>query len=221
MWLSLSQDSYIVDRGSLGVWVWLGRLVGERDRVEAMRNAQGFVRKKGYPAHTPIARAADGFEPAEFRCLFRTWHVATPVATKQGGKAKAASNGRLSTTVHTRLDAAALRDSPRLAAQLRLLDDGSGESRLWRVSRSGLVGVPARRFGRLHSAESYVLHYRYGRQHAIFYWLVSSCDRKVRARDLKEAGSGVCESAPRACNLGAPGSYARVPCGVAYVGLGG
>ncbi|KAK3919498.1 Villin-1 [Frankliniella fusca] len=172
-------DSYIVDHGSVGVWVWLGRLVSERDRVEAMRNAQGFVRKKGYAPHTPITRVTEGCEPAEFRCLFRTWHTAAPVSSKSSKTPKSA------TTVHTRLDALALRDSPRLAADLRLLDDGSGDARLWRVSRSGLVTVPARRAARLHSAECYVLHYRYGPQpqHAVFYWLgrTASGERQATA----------------------------------------
>lgn len=185
------QDSYIVDHGSVGVWVWLGRLVGERDRLEALRNAQGFVRKKGYAAHTPITRVTDGCEPSEFRCLFRTWHHAAPVVpvAPKGGKS-ATNNAKPATTVHTRMDALALRDNARLAAELRLLDDGSGESRLWRVSRAGLVAVPAKRFGRLHSGECYVLHYRYGHpaQHAVFYWLVRDPGTGTPAATLLQRG---------------------------------
>ena len=35
--------------------------------------AQGFIKKKAYPAHTPVTRVIDGGEPAEFKSLFSHW----------------------------------------------------------------------------------------------------------------------------------------------------
>ena len=42
-----SDDAYIVDNGILGIWVWVGKRSSRSERVEAMRNAQGFINKKG------------------------------------------------------------------------------------------------------------------------------------------------------------------------------
>ena len=37
----LSKDSFIVDNGSFGIWVWVGKKASPKERTEAMRNAQG------------------------------------------------------------------------------------------------------------------------------------------------------------------------------------
>lgn len=44
------QDSFIVDNGQDGIWVWVGKRASKKEREEALRNAQGFISKKGYPA---------------------------------------------------------------------------------------------------------------------------------------------------------------------------
>lgn len=38
-----------------------------------MRNAQGYVTKKGYPSNTLVTRVVDGGEPIEFKALFSSW----------------------------------------------------------------------------------------------------------------------------------------------------
>lgn len=43
----VSADSYIVDNGNSGIWVWVGKKASQKERTEAMRNAQGFIKKKG------------------------------------------------------------------------------------------------------------------------------------------------------------------------------
>jgi hypothetical protein len=43
----LSKDSFIVDNGNFGIWVWVGKRASPTERTEAMRNAQGFIKKKG------------------------------------------------------------------------------------------------------------------------------------------------------------------------------
>ena len=40
-------DSFIVDNGECGIWVWVGKKASQKERTEAMRNAQGFIKKKG------------------------------------------------------------------------------------------------------------------------------------------------------------------------------
>ena len=42
-----SNDAFIVDNGQLGIWVWIGKKATREERAEAMRNAQGFIKKKG------------------------------------------------------------------------------------------------------------------------------------------------------------------------------
>jgi len=55
-----SASVYLVDRGEAGVWAWVGRDVNARERLEAVRNARGFVKKKNYTDSMPVARAAEG-----------------------------------------------------------------------------------------------------------------------------------------------------------------
>lgn len=43
-----------------------------------MRNAVGFLRKKGYPSDTKVTRVVEGAEPSEFKCLFRDWPQTPP-----------------------------------------------------------------------------------------------------------------------------------------------
>jgi len=57
----LTSDSvYLVDQGEAGVWAWVGRDVNARERLEAVRNARGFVKKKNYSDGMPVARATEG-----------------------------------------------------------------------------------------------------------------------------------------------------------------
>ncbi len=41
-----SKDSFIIDNGNCGIWVWVGKKASQAERTEAMRNAQGFIKKK-------------------------------------------------------------------------------------------------------------------------------------------------------------------------------
>ena len=53
--------------------MWVGRKASPKERTEAIRNAQGYVKKKGYPSNTPVTRVVDGGEPTEFKALFTSW----------------------------------------------------------------------------------------------------------------------------------------------------
>lgn len=68
-------DSFIVDNGPNGIFVWVGKKATTAERSEAMRNGQSFAKKKEYPPNTMVTRVVSGAEPAEFRSLFRDWKV--------------------------------------------------------------------------------------------------------------------------------------------------
>lgn len=80
------KDSFIVDNGPNGIWVWIGRQASAKERVEAMRNAHGFIMKKNYPPHTHISRVVEGGEPTEFKALFVSWKEKDSVTSNNNNK---------------------------------------------------------------------------------------------------------------------------------------
>ena len=72
------QDSFIIDNGLAGAWVWIGKKASSKEKQEAMRNAVGFLKKKDYPSDTKVTRVVEGAEPSDFKCLFRDWPQPAP-----------------------------------------------------------------------------------------------------------------------------------------------
>lgn len=166
-----SEDSFIVDNGPAGIWVWVGRKASSTERTEAIRNAQGYVKKKGYPGNTPVTRVVDGGEPTEFKMLFTSWKENNQTT----GVGKQYSVGKIASTINKKFDAATLHEKPNLAAESRLVDDGTGERMVWRVEKFQLVPVPENLYGLFFSGDCYVVKYKYlvgGTEKClIYYWL--------------------------------------------------
>ncbi|XP_037071160.1 advillin-like [Pollicipes pollicipes] len=124
-----SGDSFIIDNGPQGIWVWVGKRASAKERAEAMRNAQGFIKKKGYPISTPVTRVIDGGEPTDFKTLFKSWRDKhAPV-----GLGKMAALGKIAPTIQTSFDASTLHENRALAAQTQMVDNGGGQKEVWSV----------------------------------------------------------------------------------------
>ncbi|XP_021921948.1 advillin-like isoform X2 [Zootermopsis nevadensis] len=166
-----SEDSFIIDNGPEGIWVWVGRKASSKERVEAMRNAQGYVTKKGYPSNTLVTRVVDGGEPIEFKVLFTSWKE----YNQTSGIGKQNNVGKIATTINNKFDAATLHDKPKFAAESQLVDDGTGERTVWRVENFELVPVPDNLKGVFFAGDCYVVKYTYLaggiEKHLIYYWL--------------------------------------------------
>ncbi|XP_043224020.1 advillin-like [Amphibalanus amphitrite] len=166
-----SNDSFIVDNGEQGIWVWVGKRASHKERAEAMRNAQGFIKKKGYAPSTAVTRVIDGGEPSEFKTLFKSWrdrHAAV-------GLGKTAVSGKLAPPIQTSFDAATLHENRALAAQTQMLDDGSGEKEVWRVHELELTPVERAEHGTFLDGDCYLVLYRYraggAARQVLYYWL--------------------------------------------------
>lgn len=136
---------FFIDRGEAGVWAWVGREVNSREKLEAIRNARGFVKKKGYSSGTPVARALDGHEPTEMKSLVRGWE----------------EENKRPLILPTKFDPDYMAERPRMAADCQLVDDGTGERKLWKVTSKEAKEV-LRDDGIYYAASCYVMQYWYG-----------------------------------------------------------
>jgi len=168
-----SGDSFIIDNGSQGVWVWIGKKASSKERIEAMRNAQGFIRKKAYPDNTPVTRVIDGGEPEEFRSLFSHWKVKNE--TVGFGRQMSTGPGKgIAKTVQTSFDASNLHEQPKLAAKMQMLDDGTGVKEVYKVHKFELVKVAKDHHGTFFEHDCYVIKYTSSgtSEHIlVYYWL--------------------------------------------------
>ncbi|VDH98590.1 advillin [Mytilus galloprovincialis] len=162
-----SGDSYIIDNGSQGLWTWIGKGSSKKERSEAMRNAIGFINKKGLDPNTSVTRVVEGGEPTDFKCLFRDW----PQPKVEG---KVYSRNRVAKTIQTKFDATTLHENRQLAAETQMFDDGSGRAEVWRVENFDLVPQEKHHMGKFFGGDCYVIQYSYphpdNKNHVIYYW---------------------------------------------------
>ncbi|XP_032126247.1 villin-like protein isoform X8 [Sapajus apella] len=112
------EDFYILDQGGFKIYVWQGGLSSLQERKAAFSRAAGFIQAKGYPTYTNVEVVNDGAESAAFKQLFRIW-------TEKRSRNRRL--GRIDKLIHVKLDVGKLHSQPELAAQLRMVDDGSGK----------------------------------------------------------------------------------------------
>ncbi|KAM6169231.1 villin-like protein [Rhynchocyon petersi] len=157
------ENCYILDQGGFKVYVWQGHKSRPQEKKAAFSWAVGFIQAKGYPSYTGVEVVNDGAEPAGFQQLFQTW------SKKQHKNLKA--TGKL---MQVMLDAAKLHSQPELAAQLRMVDDGSGKVEVWCIQDLGRQPMDSNHHGQLYSDNCYLILYTYqklGRvQYILYHW---------------------------------------------------
>ncbi|XP_064370852.1 villin-1 isoform X1 [Dromaius novaehollandiae] len=153
----LHEDCYILDQGGLRIFVWKGRGSTKEEKQQAMNRALGFIKAKNYPASTTVETENDGAESSVFRQLFQNW--TTPSQTS--GLGKTYTVGKVAKVEQVRFDATTLHAKPQMAAQQKMVDDGSGEAEVWRVENQELVPVEKRWLGHFYGGDCYLILYTY------------------------------------------------------------
>lgn len=69
-----SQDSFIIDALSLGIWIWLGRTSNNSERNMAIKTGIKFIGEKQLCKNTKITKVFMDGEPEEFKSLFVNWN---------------------------------------------------------------------------------------------------------------------------------------------------
>ncbi|XP_078406100.1 gelsolin-like isoform X1 [Cetorhinus maximus] len=167
-----SEDSFILDNGSNGqIFVWKGKKANQEERKAALKAAEDFITKMGYPKHTQIQILPETGETPLFKQFFKNWVD----LYQTEGMGTAYISGQIAKIEKVPFDAATLHDSPAMAAQHGMVDDGSGEKMIWRIEGSDKVPVDPSTHGQFYGGDCYIIQYTYnfsGRQgNIIYYWL--------------------------------------------------
>ncbi|XP_050429100.1 actin depolymerising venom protein gelsolin 1-like [Adelges cooleyi] len=68
-----TDDCFILDTVSSGVYVWIGKKGTTQEKVESLKRAQAFIKENNYPAWTRVVRVVEGSEPTAFKQYFDNW----------------------------------------------------------------------------------------------------------------------------------------------------
>ncbi|XP_042639809.1 villin-1 isoform X1 [Tyto alba] len=153
----LHEDCYILDQGGLKIFVWKGKNANKEEKQQAMSRALGFIKAKNYPASTSVEMENDGSESTIFRQLFQKWTV----PNQTSGLGKTHTVGKVAKVEQVKFDATTLHAKPQMAAQQKMVDDGSGEVEVWRVENQELVPVEKRWLGHFYGGDCYLVLYTY------------------------------------------------------------
>uniref|UniRef100_A0A8C5ATC9 Scinderin n=1 Tax=Gadus morhua TaxID=8049 RepID=A0A8C5ATC9_GADMO len=168
----LSDECFILDNGkNKKIFVWKGHKANPSERREAMKTAEGFIKQMGYDPNTQIQVLPEAGETAIFRQFFSGWRE----KDQSEGFGKVYVTNRIAKIQQTQFDASKLHSSAQMAAQYNMVDDGSGETQIWRVESSGRVPVDADTYGQFYGGDCYIILYTYRKGQIIYTWQGASC----------------------------------------------
>ncbi|XP_032905039.1 gelsolin isoform X1 [Amblyraja radiata] len=165
------EDCFILDNGSNGmIFVWKGKQADPEERKAALKGAEDFISKMGYPQHTQVQILPESGETPLFKQFFKNW---VDLYQTQG-MGTCYISGQIAKIEKVPFDVGTLHESPAMAAQYGMVDDGSGEKTIWRIEGSDKVLVDPGTHGQFYGGDCYIILYAYtfgGRSgHIIYFW---------------------------------------------------
>ncbi|XP_067832581.1 advillin [Heptranchias perlo] len=161
-------DCYVLNQGGTKIYVWKGKGAAKAEKQAAMSRALKFIKMKGYPNTTNIETVNDGAESAMFKQLFKKWTVKEQTV----GLGKTYTVGKVAKVSQQKFDVTLMHAIPEMAAQERMVDDGTGETEVWRVENLELAPVEPKSHGFFYGGDCYLILYTYQvnrKQHFILY----------------------------------------------------
>uniref|UniRef100_H2VDH5 Advillin n=2 Tax=Takifugu rubripes TaxID=31033 RepID=H2VDH5_TAKRU len=150
-------ECYLLDQGGTKIFVWKGKKASKVERQAAMARALEYINVKRYPVTTNVETVNDGAESALFKQLFQTWSV----KDQSQGLGKVHTRGKVAHVTQEKFDASLMHVMPEVAAQERMVDDGTGQVEMWRIENLELVPVDPEWYGYFYGGDCYLVLYTY------------------------------------------------------------
>ncbi|KAM4664600.1 gelsolin isoform 2-T3 [Discoglossus pictus] len=164
-----SDDCFILDHGSDGkIFVWKGKNANLEEKKAALKTATEFISKMGYPKQTQVQVLPDSGETPLFKQFFKNWRD----KDQTEGMGIAYVSNHIAKIDNVPFDVSTLHESPAMAAQHGMVDNGTGKKQVWRIEGSEKVPVAESHYGQFYGGDSYIILYNYshgGRQGQIIY----------------------------------------------------
>ncbi|EMP41923.1 Adseverin [Chelonia mydas] len=161
----LSEECFILDHGAARkIFVWKGKDANPHERKAAMKTAEEFIQQMNYPANTQIQVLPEGGETPIFKQFFRDWKD----KYQSEGFGKVYVTERVARIEPIEFDATKLHESPQMAAQHNMIDDGSGKVEVWRVESNGRIPVASETYGEFFGGDCYIILYTYPKGQIIY-----------------------------------------------------
>ncbi|XP_019745522.1 villin-1 [Hippocampus comes] len=194
-----SSDCYILDNGGSAVMVWKGKHASKEERRGSLNRAVGYIKAKNYPASTGVEVMCEGGESAMFKHLFKEWRD----KNQTQGLGATHGVGKIAKVDRVKFDVLELHARPELAAQQRMVDDASGDVKVWRIENLELAEVNPRTYGQFYGGDCYLVLYTYRvssrEQRVLYMWQgrhatkdeVTACAYQAVLLDGKYGGAPV------------------------------
>ncbi|XP_059828605.1 adseverin [Hypanus sabinus] len=167
----LSEECFILDNGAdKKIFVWKGKNANPEERKAAMKTAEDFIKKMGYPPNSQIQVLPQGGETPIFKQFFKNWKD----LDQSEGFGKVYVTESIAKVKQIEFDASKLHSCPQMAAKHNMVDDGSGKTEIWRVESNGQIPVEPETFGQFYGGDCYIILYTYKSGQIIYTWQGSS-----------------------------------------------
>ncbi|XP_034243333.1 gelsolin, cytoplasmic isoform X2 [Thrips palmi] len=189
---NVSGDCFVLDAGTAGLFVWIGRNSTKNEKVQAMNKAQVFLKEHKRPWWSKISRVVEGAEPAAFKQYFVDWRDQSILPSALN---HVYSPNRLNAVMEEAVELPA-DDLRRLVKQQGpavgfMPDQGAGHVEVWRIEDFELQPVPKETYGRFFGGDSYVVKYTGtagGKErHVIYFWQGETSSQDERAAAAMQA----------------------------------
>ncbi|XP_073485633.1 scinderin-like isoform X1 [Aquarana catesbeiana] len=163
----ISEECFILDHSAdKKIFVWKGKNANASERKAAMKTAEDFIQQMNYPKNTQIQVIPEGGETPIFKQFFKDWRD----KDESDGFGKVYVTERIARIQQVDFDASKLHDSPEMAAQHNMVDDGSGKVEVWRVESNGRIPVDPSTYGQFYGGDCYIILYTYPKGQIIYTW---------------------------------------------------
>ncbi|XP_035032640.1 scinderin like a [Hippoglossus stenolepis] len=172
-----NSDCYILDTGGHNtIFVWKGKKASTEERKAALDAANKFIKDKNYPQNTKVLVMPSGAETAVFKEFFCNWLDKYETT----GRSKPFIIGKIANVEQIPFDSAKLHDNKVMAAIHNMVDDGSGDVKIWRVEKGQRIPVDPSTYGQFFGGDCYLVLYSYtadsgSKKHIIYTWQGRKC----------------------------------------------
>jgi len=150
-------DCFCLDNCGQQVFVWKGKSASKEEKTGVMNKALKYMQARGYGSNVQLEVVNDGAESALFRSCFASWKDHFAVS----GSKQAPKTSNIAKVEKTKFDVTTLHSQPKIAAQERMVDDGSGQVDVFRVENNSLVQIEDSQRGKFYGGDCYIVFYTY------------------------------------------------------------